>query len=75
MSNWNRRLWEYIFVFVWVNEGVKYACDQCDYQATTKFDLTRHNKSRHEGIKYDCDQCEYQATSQSSLKRHSKAVH
>ena len=57
------------------HEGVKYACEQCDYQATTKFDLTRHIKSRHEGIKYDCDQCEYQATTQSSLRRHSKAKH
>ena len=42
--------------------GVKYACNQCDYQATQQFDLTRHIQSKHEGVKYACNQCDYQAT-------------
>ena len=35
------------------NEGVKYACDQCDYQATQQGNLTRHIQNMHEveGVK------------------------
>ena len=30
-----------------VHEGVKYACNQCDYQATAQGSLTRHFQSKH----------------------------
>ena len=33
-------------------EGVKFACDQCDYKARMKWNLSRHIKSLHEGIKF-----------------------
>ena len=33
------------------HEGVKYPCEECEYQATQKGDLDRHRKSVHEGIK------------------------
>ena len=29
------------------HEGIKYACNHCDYQATTQRSLTRHMKSKH----------------------------
>ena len=32
--------------------GVKYACNQCDYQATTQGYLTTHIQNKHEGLKY-----------------------
>ena len=58
-----------------VHQGVKYACDQCDYQATKQSHLTIHIQSIHEGIKYACDQCDYQASTQSSLTSHIQSVH
>ena len=36
-----------------VHEGVKYACNQCDYQASYQNYLTTHHiQSKHEGVKY-----------------------
>ena len=58
-----------------VHQGVKFRCDQCDYQATKQSHLTTHIQSIHEGIKYACDQCDYRASTQSSLTRHIQSVH
>ena len=58
-----------------VHEGIKYACDQCEYQATTQWTLTRHIQSQHEGIKYACDLCDYLATTQWDLTRHIQSKH
>ena len=32
--------------------GVKYSCDQCDYEDTKKGNILTHIKSKHEGVKY-----------------------
>ena len=32
------------------DEGVKFACDQCNYQATQQHDLTKHIQRQHEGV-------------------------
>ena len=52
------------------DEGVKYACNQCDYQATYQDNLTTHIQSVHEGVKYTCDRCDYQANQKSNLTTH-----
>ena len=57
------------------HEGVRYACDECDYQSTKQNHLTRHIQSKHEGIKYACDQCDYQFAQQGSLRIHVKNKH
>ena len=57
------------------HEGIKYPCDQCDYQATEKNGLQKHNKSKHEGINYICDKCNYQATKLGDLRRHIQSKH
>ena len=58
-----------------VHDGVKYACWQCDYQATNQQSLDMHTQAKHEGIKYNCDQCDYQATQQGNLIRHIQSKH
>ena len=62
-----------------VHRGVKYPCDQCEYKATVKYNLTKHVKSKHEGvyedIKYPCDLCEYQATKKGNLIAHVTSKH
>ena len=57
------------------HEGIKYACYQCDYQATRQDNLTTHIQSVHEGIKYDCNQCDYKATQKTNLTTHIKKKH
>ena len=32
------------------HEGVKYDCNQCDFQSGYRADLTIHIKSKHEGL-------------------------
>ena len=54
---------------------MKYACNQCDQQATTQGNLTKHIQSKHEGVKYACNQCNYEATQQQHLKTHIKSKH
>jgi predicted RNA-binding Zn-ribbon protein involved in translation (DUF1610 family) len=57
------------------HEKVSYGCDQCDYKASQKCDLTRHNKSQHEGVRYGCEQCDYKATEKGHLTKHKQAKH
>ena len=54
--------------------GLKYACNQCDYQATLQGNLTKHIQFVHEGVKYVCNQCDYQG-SKDSLRYHLKMKH
>ena len=56
-------------------EGVKYACDQCDYQATHQISLTRHIRSKHEGIRYACSQCDHQFSLSGNLNAHIQSKH
>ena len=58
-----------------MHEGVKYACDQCEYQASWQGNLKKHIDLKHEGVKYACDQCDYQATQKGSLKAHIDSKH
>ena len=39
------------------HEGVRFACNHCEYQALQQSNLTLHIQSKHEGVKYACDQC------------------
>ena len=55
--------------------GVKYDCNQCDFQSGYRFDVTTHIKSIHEGIWYSCQQCDFKASTNSALKAHIKSRH
>ena len=57
------------------HEGIKYPCNQCDYQATQPGNLQIHIQAKHEGIKYPCNQCDYQTTTQGNLQTHFQAKH
>ena len=56
-------------------DGAKYACNQCDYQATRQDYLTTHIQSLHEGVKYACNQCDKQYSAQQSLTQHKQSKH
>ena len=53
-----------------------FSCKQCNYKASTLFDLKKHCGLRHD-VKsvYSCDQCEYNATTQSKLTVHIESNH
>ena len=53
-----------------MHEGIKFRCNECDYQATQKSHLTSHQQSLHRDRKYDCPDCDYQATDNSNLIKH-----
>ena len=57
------------------HKGLKYACNQCDYHATTQSNLAQHIQSKHEGVKYECSQCAHQFLTHSGLTRHIQSVH
>ena len=57
-----------------VHKGMKYPCQRCPHQATSKGNLALHRRAVNEGIKYPCGQCHYQATRNGSLDHHQKAV-
>ena len=54
---------------------MQFTCKKCDYQATQKNHLSRHEQSVHEGRKYLCEECNYQAKRKSSLTTHQQSVH
>ena len=57
------------------HEGMGFACNQCNYQATQQDHLTSHIKSIHKGVKYACNQCDQQFTQKSNLTTHIKSKH
>ena len=57
------------------DEGVKYACNQCDHQFTQQGSLSKHIQSVHEGVKYACNQCDHHYTQKGNLTRHIQSVH
>ena len=38
-----------------VHKGVKYNCNECEYQASQNSDLKAHKESVHEGVKDKCN--------------------
>ena len=58
-----------------MGDHVRYPCEQCNYQATHKGDLKKHQESVHKGIRYQCSDCPYQATKKSILKTHKQSKH
>ena len=54
---------------------MKYACNKCDHQATTKGALKSHLKSIHEGVKYNCKECNHEFSQKGTLRSHMKKVH
>ena len=45
------------------HEERKYPCRECDHQAPSKGNLTKHQKVIHKGKKFPCRKCEHQVTS------------
>ena len=53
----------------------KYICEQCDYKATKKGDLSTHINSIHKGVRFPCKKCDYKATQKGTLLRHIESIH
>ena len=64
-----------------VHDGVaKFKCDKCDYNATQKISLVRHQKSMHGGSVYPCSYCQEAGITKNfkwevDLKRHIESRH
>ena len=56
-------------------EGIKYVCNQCNYQAKSHVQLRNHINSKHEGTKKDvCNLCGFQASFE-TIRRHKEFEH
>ena len=58
-----------------IHIGVRYSCDQCEYKANIKCDLTKHQLSIHRVVRYSCDQYAYKATTHIPLTQHQQSKH
>ena len=52
-----------------------YPFTECEYSASTPFNLKQHIASKHDEIKYPCDKCKYAAMSTGNLKQHRERNH
>ena len=53
-----------------------FKCDQCEYAASSKGNLTHHIKSVHKKERhFKCDQCDYAASVMCNLTHHIQSVH
>jgi len=57
------------------SKGARYECERCDYKATQKGSLRKHQENIHEGVRHECDKCDYKATNKDNLRAHHKSVH
>ena len=57
------------------HEGVRYSCNECDYQAMTKGVLNKHQQRKHEGLRFLCMECGKQLYSAFTLKKHQEIRH
>ena len=66
-----------------IHQGIttfRFKCDKCDYNATQKISLIRHQKSVHGGQRFTCSHCDEEGIEKSfkweiDLKRHIQSRH
>merc|ERR1712179_249696 len=56
------------------NNG-KFACDQCKFEAVTRYDIKRHKNGVHLGLKYKCTECTIEYANEDQIKSHIDSVH
>ena len=56
---------------------IRFDCSYCEYKATTKGNLKKHEDHQHRNKTYSCQNlgCEFKASYPSALKRHFESVH
>jgi len=53
-----------------------FACDRCDYRATSRNCLERHVKTVHDRLRdYECPHCDYRAARRYQLDAHVRRRH
>ena len=57
------------------NEGKRYYCNQCDYNAAHSLNLKFHIQNIHEGIRYECNECDFKTTQRKNLRTHTESKH
>ena len=55
--------------------GIKYKCDDCDYQASSKKMLKRHEEKKHSGLTFGCNICVFRGNTKKHLKLHTQRTH
>ena len=58
-----------------VHEGIKYSCNQCDYQATTQGHLHTHIAGKHSNKIFKCDHCDYWTKWRTDYNKHKRTAH
>jgi len=56
--------------------GSRFECEECDYSATQKSNLTTHIKSKHKRVlEFECNQCEGSFVRECDLSKHMRTKH
>ena len=58
-----------------IDPRTKYYCDQCQFEAFSRGQLTKHIKVVHQGLRFQCDICNYTATAMQHLRHHIESKH
>ena len=53
----------------------KFACDQCKFEAVTRYDIRRHKNAVHLGLTYKCSECTTEYKNEDQIKAHIDSVH
>ena len=56
-----------------VHEGIKYPCNECDYEATLRSNLKNHMEAMHGNNILTCYQCDYQTKWRGAFNAHKKS--
>ena len=55
--------------------GQKFKCPECEYHASYKGDIKKHQQSVHMGLKIRCPEFKYETSWKSALVTHKKFIH
>ena len=57
------------------HSGLRYDCNQCDYQTSYPQNLKKHSSRAHNDVVFSCNECDYKCKNDSTLRSHVNTKH
>ena len=71
-ARWKRTLERHV---VSLHTDIKFKCNFCDFETSSKDSLTRHTQAKHEGRTFSCIFCDFKSTLKKGVRKHMKRIH